>query len=319
MKKYILTYLIVALVFGCSLSVIAQDTISTKSSQIIKEVVIRETKWKTIRDTVILQPDSAINASLQILNEKVAGIDAQQKLISKQQKFYEDKSEEHWLVLKWIIGVGIILLLAILICLVYLILHTRVFIKGYGKDTIQDDKEKILEDNSSGQTDPIVPETPKPEKPSLDAYNTSVHEFTTLNDHVANLRKKETKPLVLAMYRYFAMQTDDKAVLLRTIRSSQISENTMEQFVALVSRIGDFLIQKKPIIDAWLYWEPEDGINSYESAIRMPEGLIFDKNLDEEVWGDNIEGQQISMVHKMGFYFPGNTIKPYREKSVVSA
>ena len=51
----------------------------------------------------------------------------------------------------------------------------------------------------------------------------------------------------------------------------------------------------------------------------MPEGLTFDESLDEDVLGDNIDGQQITMVHKMGFYFPGNTIKPYREKSVVSA
>ena len=160
---------------------------------------------------------------------------------------------------------------------------------------------------------------PKPIKPSLEAYNTSVYEFTVINDHVANLRKRDTKPLVMAMYRFLSLQSVDKTAILSQIRSANISEDVMEQFVALVSRIEAFLTQKKPIIDAWLYYVPKDDVVSYELAIRMPEGLIFDESLDEDVLGDNIDGQQITMVHKMGFYFPGNTIKPYRAKSVVSA
>lgn len=85
--------------FGCSLSAIAQDSIPKVTPQIIKEVVIRETKLKIVRDTVLLQPDSAINASLQILNAKVVSIDTRQELISQQQKVFEDKSEDHWMVL----------------------------------------------------------------------------------------------------------------------------------------------------------------------------------------------------------------------------
>ena len=323
MKKNIFAYFVVVSIFDCSLSAIAQDSIPKVTPQIIKEVVIRETKLEIVRDTVLLQPDSAINASLQILNAKVVSIDTRQELISQQQKVFEDKSEEHWMVLKWMIGTGIMLILAILMCFICLVIYTRQFIKGHSVNTDQGDKDKDknenLNDKNSVQTAPTEQDSPVLTKPSLDAYNTSVYEFTTLNDHVANLRKKETKPLVLAMYRFLAMRTEDKAALLESIRSTQIPDDTMEQFVALVSRISDFLIHKKPIIDAWLYWEPKEGVASYESAVRMPEGLIFDESLDEDVLGDNIEGRQISMVHKMGFYFPGNTIKPYREKSVVSA
>lgn len=318
MVRNIFIYLAVTLFFGCSLSAVAQDSIPTNSPQIVKEIIIRETRLKIVRDTVIVQPDSAITASLQLLDEKVVGIAAQQELTLNQQKYCDDKSEKHWMILKWIIGIGIILILAILICLIYLILHIRQFIRGYGVKTSQDAKDDDL-DNNSEQNNSIDIEIQKLEKPSLDAYNTSVYEFTTINDHVASLKRIDTKTLVLATYRYLAMQMDDKVALYGVIRTAQIPEAIKEQFVALVSRIDDFLTHQKPIIDSWLYWEPKDGIVSYESAIRMPEGLKFDANLDVHVLGDNFEGQQISMVHKMGFYFPGNTIKPYREKCVVSA
>ncbi len=319
MAKNIIISIALTLAFGCSLSAAAQDTIPTDSPQIVKEIIIRETRWKIVRDTVIAQPDSAITASLQLLNEKVVGIAVQQELSLNQQKLCEDKLEKHWIILKWIISIGIILILAILICLIYLILHARHFIKNQGVKTNQDVKNDDFNNNNSEQNSSIDIEIQKLGKPSLDSYNTSVYEFTTINDHVASLKRKETKTLVLNTYRYLAMQMDDKAALYGVIRTTQIPDDIKEQFVALVSRIDDFLTRQKPIIDAWLYWEPKDGIVNYKSAIRMPEGLKFDVNLDVHVLGDNFEGQQISMVHKMGFYFPGNTIKPYREKCVVSA
>ena len=289
------------------------------SPQTVKEIVIKETKVKIIRDTIVIQSDSVLFTSLQALNDKVVAIGKQQELTLEQQKVYEDKSEGHLLVLKWLISLGILIILAVLMCLIYLVIRTGKFNKDQEVKTTQDDNPKNPGEKKTEQTDPIVPSPPKPIKPSLDAYNTCVYEFTTINDHVANLRKRDTKPLVMAMYRFLSLQAVDRSTLLSQIRSANISEDAMEQFVALVSRIDAFLTQKKPIIDAWLYWEPKDGVDNYETAIRMPEGLTFDGNLDEDVLGDNIEGKQISMVHKMGFYFPGNTIKPYREKSVVSA
>lgn len=316
MKNNIFVYLVWMLTFGSSLSAIAQDSIPTESPQIIKEVVIRETKVKMVhvRDTVVIfQSDSTILSSLQTLNKKINAIGEKQESTLEQQKVLEGNGNDNWRMLKWIIGIGLILILTLGICLLQL-LHIRRFLKEQDVTPVQAEPETITDVH-----DIEVLEDAKPEKPTLDAYNASVYEFTTINDHVSNLRKKHTKPLVVAMYRYLSLRSGDKATLLSEIRSSNISEDALEQFVALVSRIDDFLTQKKPIIDAWLYWEPQDNVNSYETAIRMPEGAIFDESLDEDVLGDHIEGQQISMVHKMGFYFPGNTIKPYRVKSVVSA
>ena len=142
MKKNIFAYFVVVSIFDCSLSAIAQDSIPKVTPQIIKEVVIRETKLEIVRDTVLLQPDSAINASLQILNAKVVSIDTRQELISQQQKVFEDKSEEHWMVLKWMIGTGIMLILAILMCFICLVIYTRQFIKGHSVNTDQGDKDK---------------------------------------------------------------------------------------------------------------------------------------------------------------------------------
>lgn len=319
MKIKISCCLISLIVIGAFLPAYGQDSVSFTSPQTVKEIVIKETKVKIIRDTIVIQSDSVLFTSLQALNDKVVAIGKQQELTLEQQKVYEDKSEGHLVVLKWLISLGILIILAVLMCLIYLVIRTGKFNKDQEVKTTQDDNPKDPGEKKTEQTDHIVPSPPKPIKPSLDAYNTCVYEFTTINDHVANLRKRDTKPLVMAMYRFLSLQAVDRSTLLSQIRSANISEDAMEQFVALVSRIDAFLTQKKPIIDAWLYYEPKDGVVSYESAIRMPEGLTFDESLDEDVLGDNIEGQQISMVHKMGFYFPGNTIKPYREKSVVSA
>lgn len=314
MKKQISLSLFLLIGIGTISPAYGQDSITSISPQIIKEVVIKETKVKIVRDTVVMQSDSVLSTSFQTLNHKVDSIKEQQKLALEQQKVLVDSIDDNMKVLKWIIGIGMILTLAIIICLIQLLLQIRRFLKDHDVKPTQAISDEKLDDENSGNS-----EDTKPEKPTLDAYNASVYEFTTINDHVSNLRRKDTKPLVMAMYRYLSLRSVDKAALLSDIRSSTIPEDAMEQFVALVSRMETFFIQKKPIIDAWLYWEPKDGVDSYESAIRMPEGLIFSENLDEEVLGDNIVGQQISMVHKLGFYFPGNTIKPYRVKSIVSA
>lgn len=319
MKNKFFCYLILLIVLGTLLPAHGQDSASFTPPQIGKEIVIKETKVKIIRDTIVIKPDSALITSLQALNDKVDAIGKQQELTLTQQTVYKDTTEGNMLVLKWLIGITILLTLAVLMCLYYLVIHTVKINKGHEVKTTQDVNPKIPEAGNKEQTAPIVLDLPKPIKPSLEAYNNSVYEFTVINDHVANLRKRDTKPLVMAMYRFLSLQSVDKSNILSQIRSANISEDVMEQFVALVSRIEAFLTQKKTIIDAWLYYEPKDDVVSYESAIRMPEGLIFDESLDEDVLGDNIDGQQITMVHKMGFYFPGNTIKPYREKSVVSA
>ena len=91
------------------------------------------------------------------------------------------------------------------------------------------------------------------------------------------------------------------------------------QFISLVDEIENFIGHQIPIINKWLRCEPGSEIRSYEDAVRIPIGRMFNADMDRDILGDDLSGRTITMIHKLGFYFPGNTIKSYREKSIVSA
>lgn len=156
-------------------------------------------------------------------------------------------------------------------------------------------------------------------KPSLESYNNSVYEFIKLNDHINSLRKKENKSLILALYKYLAKLENDKEKVYRLIRECNLVEDEKMQFISLVDEIENFIGHQAPIINKWLRCEPSSEIRFYEDAVRIPIGKMFNADMDRDILGDDLSGRTIMMVHKLGFYFPGNTIKSYREKSIVSA
>lgn len=159
---------------------------------------------------------------------------------------------------------------------------------------------------------------PKPPiKPTLDAYNHSVSEFQTINDQLYSLRGNETRNLLHSMFQLLALELKDDSHIKQQIREMNISENRKEQFVSLVSQIQSFLKQRKPIIDAWLYNDSKDNVKDYLSGLRLPIGELFDEDLDRDVLGEASTGQMIKFVQRMGYYFPGNTVAAYREKSIV--
>jgi hypothetical protein len=180
-------------------------------------------------------------------------------------------------------------------------------------------------DNISGTTKNGDPESkdddeglPKPPiKPTLDAYNHSVHEFQTINDQIYSLRGNETRNLLHSMFQLLALEVKDDSHIKQQIREMNISENRKEQFVSLVSQIQSFLKQRKPIIDAWLYNDSRDNVKDYLTGLRLPIGELFDEDLDRDVLGEASTGQMIKFVQRMGYYFPGNTVAAYREKSIV--
>lgn len=156
-------------------------------------------------------------------------------------------------------------------------------------------------------------------KPSLESYNNSVYEFIKLNDHINSLRKRENKTLILALYKYLAKLENDKEKVLILIRECTLVEDEKVQFISLVDEIENFIGHQIPIINKWLRCEPGSEIRSYEDAVRIPIGRMFNADMDRDILGDDLSGRTITMIHKLGFYFPGNTIKSYREKSIVSA
>ena len=60
MKNQFFCYLILLIVLGTLLPAHGQDSASFTPPQIVKEIVIKETKVKIIRDTIVIQPDSAL-------------------------------------------------------------------------------------------------------------------------------------------------------------------------------------------------------------------------------------------------------------------
>ena len=318
MKRFGKLILLACLLIECTLSGVAQDVSETgvaDSPSIVKEVV--KTRWRikkvVVRDTVVVQSDSALVATIENFQKELD----KQALVQKQQigelqqvvKESQKRSDAMLLVL--------IVLALLLICMLFYLIRQGRRVNNAPQQMPQDVPTDPEQESVVPQE--VVPETPKVQQPPLDAYNASVYEFTTINEHISKLKRKETKKLVMAMYRYLAQQTTDKDALLAEIRATELTDDLREQFVSLATKIENFLTQKMPVINAWLQWEPKDGIDSYSAAIRMPEGQIFDADLDVDILGDNLSGRQITMVHKMGFYFPGNTISPYRVKSVVSA
>ena len=318
MKRFGKLILLACLLIECTLSGVAQDVSETgvaDSPSIVKEVV--KTRWRikkvVVRDTVVVQSDSALVATIENFQKELD----KQALVQKQQigelqqvvKENQKRSDAMLLVL--------MALAILLVCMLFYLIRQGRRVNNATQQVSQDvptdpEQESVV-------TQEVVSETPKVQQPPLDAYNASVYEFITINDHVSKLRRKETKKLVMAMYRYLSQQTTDKDTLLAEIRATELTDDLREQFVSLATKIENFLTQKLPVINAWLQWEPKDGVDSYSTAIRMPEGQLFDEDLDGDIFGDNLAGKQITMVHKMGFYFPGNTISPYRVKSVVSA
>lgn len=156
-------------------------------------------------------------------------------------------------------------------------------------------------------------------KPTLESYNNSVYEFIKLNEHICSLKKRETKTLILALYKYLTKRENDKEKVCQLIRECDLVEDEKVQFISLVDEIENFIGHQIPIINKWLRSEPDSEIRSYEDAVRIPIGKMFNADMDRDILGDDLSGQTITMVHKLGFYFPGNTIKSYREKSIVSA
>jgi hypothetical protein len=155
------------------------------------------------------------------------------------------------------------------------------------------------------------------EKPSLQAYNNSVHKFIVINDNIASLRKKDNRHLIQMMCKFLSGTLESPDKLKAEVRAFDMSDGAKEQFVSLLDEIAAFLTHDKQIIDAWLYHSGENEICNYVSAVRMPEGQMFDPALDSDVLGDDNSGMKISVVIKLGFHFPGNTVRPFRQKSTV--
>jgi hypothetical protein len=274
---------------------------------------------KIVRDTVYLTP---VEEYVRIAAEHQASLDSMSAEFARMDENFRDVQKESG----YIKTFGIILLVLVLLLIAgiaFLACKLLRILKPVPSvdEPVQPAAERQPESELEAPVEPVVPVepvSPVVPKPSLQAYNNSVHRFMTLNDNIASLRKKDNKPLIQAMYCYLSGRNEDVSGLMAQIRNSDMPEEFMEQFVSLVSEISSFLSHDKSVIDAWLAHSSEEGIADYMEAVRMPEGLAFNPDMDGDVFGDDNTGMTVKHVLKLGYYFPGNTIKPYREKSTVS-
>lgn len=153
--------------------------------------------------------------------------------------------------------------------------------------------------------------------PPVERYNNAVYHFTKINGHISEMRKSNTKNLIILAYKYLTCKIDKNSFVFEVKESGIINDDKL-QFYAIADNIENFIIRDKPIIDHWLAANHSNNIHDYLSAIRMPLDELFDADLDRDIFDDECDGQRITMVYKLGYHFPGNTIDPFRKKSLTS-
>lgn len=269
-----------------------------------------------VRDTVYVKPDSTIMNSLHVIISKQDSLICR---LNNQQSYTDNLAKKH--------SLYHILFFVLLFIVIGLFIFFNLYLKKWINQGFTEIMVKLNQNANSVEpvvksqnscTSGVENEIMALPKPSLEAYNSSVYEFVTINDQIASLKRKESRTILMSLYRFLALQDTNVHAIIELIRESGIPDGDKEQFVSLVSQVQAFISKKKPIIDSWLKNEPKDGVSDYISAIRLPINQVFDDNLDRDVLGEDLSGQTISFVYKMGYYFPGNTIRAYREKSIVS-
>lgn len=132
-------------------------------------------------------------------------------------------------------------------------------------------------------------------------YNEAVRSFITLNNRIYDLRqqRKELQPVI----QWLATGGDRPDVA--------------ESLVPLANDIERFLTSQVPFIDASLSTISDDGMD-YFDCVHAPVGGYFDDTLDEEPTGAEVNnGDAISAVLKLGYFFPESTIAVAPQKSIV--
>ena len=314
MKKVIFT-LIISMI---TLPVFAQEQADTTAKDTVTNTTVIN-HWhktrvvtRTVRDTVYTTPPESYLKEIQGQQESIDSLSVLLKKLMASAEIANQKAENFH-------RFNVILLVFVLVLIAFLATLVRKIFLMLPSAGCNDRPSESAELQTPEPSEQIKEESPIPvvAKPSLHAYGNSVHKFTVINDNISSLRKKDNKELINSMFRYLSGLQQDTEELIREIRNFEMPMEAKEQFISLVSEMSAFMSHDKPIIDACLA-DNEEGVKDYEAAVRMPAGLAFDSELDSDVLGDDREGEIIVYVYKLGYYFPGNTVKPYRQKSVVA-
>lgn len=164
--------------------------------------------------------------------------------------------------------------------------------------------------------DTPVDVVPVPEVPEL-VYEKSVGRFIDLMQRIEALKKQSAVQRLA--FRYLAGIDNDKAQLLQAVKQGVTDPDIKVMFTTLAHDIDAFVTNERPNIDGYLRAHAAEGVDSYRTAISMPEGEPFDADLHIDILDEAAPGDEISRVLALGYRFPHSTIAPYRVKPKVMA
>lgn len=294
------------------------DSLRNNIKSLEKEISRRP---KIVHDTITIYSDSTLLVTIDSL---ALCISTQNQLLDQQISLsngYKSSLSKYFICICAMFVLILILLIG-MICK-YFKLPTKLY-SNDNKSEIQQNLFQIVEKlnlligmfENGQQQNPVFQPSKKTQTVSLDAYNNGVAEFKKLNDHIADLKRPNTKVLINKLYLYLSMIESNESTLYSDIAKIDLPENTRIQFVAVVNGITNFINGYRKTIDNYLENNPNsDNIRSYKEAVRMPINEKMDGDLDTDILG-NTEGT-VKMVHKLGYHFPGNTVVAFREKSLV--
>lgn len=150
-------------------------------------------------------------------------------------------------------------------------------------------------------------------KPDKIAYDAAVDAWININNHLYSLGKdrKHIQHVYALLAGQIVSEKDIKDDL------SQLSDERKESVNSIISDIKRFNEIQKPVIETWLSGESGND-NIINDIIRFPLGQSFNGDLDEELTGDDVDGNPIVlMVASLGYIFPGSRNGNYYVKSKV--
>ena len=315
MKKIVITYLSLLV----TMLLITQNCLG--SVQAVKPNGRKSIPQKTVRpavESVTITKIDSIMCMDSIILSKIDGLQRSVEHYSvatsdsaviyytnldKQVQLLIDKSQRNF----YFITVLLIIIILLSILYVNLFLRYKEGIKnqtkkGVGVVEIQNKEEQ-----------PVIPqEEPEVKLTESDivAYDDAIQAFVNINSYISDLRKynKLITPYIL----WLASEDQDKP----SVDFSDLPDEDRAKVALLSQKIEQFKKNNLPAINRFLRGKSKQ--ETYADCLRCPIMGGFDPNLDQHLLDDDIEeGDEITAVFKLGFFFPESKHYPYREKSLI--
>ncbi len=142
-------------------------------------------------------------------------------------------------------------------------------------------------------------------------YNDAISEFERINNRLFKL--KRYKHYSQELLKFLSTGIINKENYSSQLCKADIADDVKEHLNTILYDIDRFNSQRRKLIHDYVLQHSLDNFD-----VRFPLFEIFDENLDHQFKGDDVsDGEKISRVCKLGYYFPNSRVAPYRVKSEV--